>query len=54
MVLFYHTFLALRFNGPKAPTPKKSEYWLDGEELLFSGLVAIAQQTLCLVTECGQ
>lgn len=37
MVLFYHTFLALRSNGPKAPTPKKSEYWLDGEELLFSG-----------------
>lgn len=37
MVLFYHTFLALRFNGPKAPVPKKSEYWLDGEELLFSG-----------------
>lgn len=36
MVLFYHTFLALRFNGPSAPSPKKSEYWLDGEELLFS------------------
>ncbi|KAH8146506.1 uncharacterized protein LAJ45_09452 [Morchella importuna] len=36
MVLFYHTFLALRFNGPNAPSPKKSEYWLDGEELLFS------------------
>lgn len=37
MVLFYHTFLALRFGGPNAPVPKKSEYWLDGEELLFSG-----------------
>lgn len=46
MVLFYHTFLALRFGGPNAPVPKKSEYWLDGEELLFSGYVSPDELTL--------
>jgi hypothetical protein len=51
MVLFYHTFLALRFNGPNAPVLKKSEYWLDGEELLFSGYVCtILTSSLLTIT----
>lgn len=54
MVLFYHTFLALRFNGPKAPVPKKSEYWLDGEELLFSGYVSMLPDRRFLLTPLSE
>ena len=36
LTLFYHAFLALRHSTPKAPMPKESEYWLDGESLVFS------------------
>jgi len=36
MVLFYHAFLALRARGPNAPFTKDSEYWLEGERLMFS------------------
>jgi len=36
MTLFYHAFLALRYNSPNAPRTKESEYWLNGESLVFS------------------
>lgn len=36
LTLFYHAFLALRYHAPSAPVPKESEYWLDGESLVFS------------------
>jgi hypothetical protein len=36
LTLFYHAFLALRFRAPSAPIAKESEYWLDGESLIFS------------------
>lgn len=36
LTLFYHAFLALRFRAPSAPVAKESEYWLDGESLMFS------------------
>lgn len=39
LTLFYHAFLALRYQAPNAPVPKESEYWLDGERLMFSAYV---------------
>lgn len=39
LTLFYHAFLALRYNAPSAPVPKESEYWLDGESLMFSAKI---------------
>lgn len=36
LTLFYHIFLALRYNAPNAPLQQESELWLDGEELIFS------------------
>lgn len=39
LTLFYHAFLALRFNAPSAPVPKETEYWLDGESLVFSAKI---------------
>jgi len=40
LTLFYHAFLALRYSAPSAPIPKESEYWLDGESLMFSAYVS--------------
>lgn len=40
LTLFYHAFLSLRYNAPSAPVPKETEYWLDGESLMFSAYVA--------------
>lgn len=39
LTLFYHAFLALRYQAPNAPVPKESEYWLDGERLMFSAKI---------------
>ncbi|KAA8905047.1 hypothetical protein FN846DRAFT_11491 [Sphaerosporella brunnea] len=39
MTLFYHAFLALRSQSPSAPIPRESEYWLDGESLMFSAKI---------------
>ncbi|KAF8541034.1 hypothetical protein BDD12DRAFT_830974 [Trichophaea hybrida] len=39
LTLFYHAFLALRYSAPSAPIPKESEYWLDGESLMFSAKI---------------
>jgi hypothetical protein len=36
MTLFYHAFLALRACTPGAPPTRESEFWLDGESLMFS------------------
>ena len=41
LTLFYHAFLALRHNAPSAPITKETEYWLDGESLMFSAYASL-------------
>ncbi|KAI5788402.1 hypothetical protein EDC01DRAFT_717829 [Geopyxis carbonaria] len=39
LTLFYHAFLALRYQAPDPPGSQESEYWLDGERLMFSAKI---------------